>query len=104
MTERRSPKEISSLPRHQGLGESLLDALHGSRRRQAAREIDNYRHLLDKAKVDEAQRVMEELKRESIPIWSLWQPQFTWMMLMMKRTRAWMQAARLFASQGPNCT
>jgi hypothetical protein len=104
MTERRSPKAISSLARHQGLGESLLDALHESRRRQAAREIDNYRHLLDKTKVDEAQRVMEELQRESIPIWSLWQPQFTWMLLMMKRSRAWMQAARLFASQGPDCT
>jgi len=100
MCDRRSPKRISSLSRRQGLGASLLDALHESRRRQATREIDYYRHLLDTGKAHEIQRVIEQLKRETIPIWSLWQPQFSWMLLMMKRTRAWMQAARLFASQG----
>ena len=78
-----------------------------SRRRQVAREIADYRHLLDEANVDEIQRTIEELKRESISIWSFCptlQSQFSWMVLMMKRMRAWMQAARLFASQGPDCT
>ena len=71
-----------------------------SRRRQAAREIDNYRHLLDEAKADEIRRAIEELNRESIPIWSIWRSQISWITLMMNRMRAWMQAARLFASQG----
>jgi tagatose-1,6-bisphosphate aldolase non-catalytic subunit AgaZ/GatZ len=41
-----------SFPRW-GFGASLLDALHETRRRQAAREIDAHRHLIDHAKVDE---------------------------------------------------
>jgi hypothetical protein len=88
MNDQRSPKRISSVSLRQGFGASLLSALHDSRRRQAAREIDNSRHLLDTAKADEALRAIEELKRESIPIWSLWQPQFSWMLLMEKRARA----------------
>jgi hypothetical protein len=41
-----------SFPRW-GFGASLLDALHETRRRQAAREIHAYRHLIDHAKTDE---------------------------------------------------
>jgi hypothetical protein len=36
-----------------GFGASLLDALHETRRRQAAREIHNHRYLVDQAKADE---------------------------------------------------
>jgi uncharacterized membrane protein YfcA len=60
-----SPKQVFSLSRRQCA--SLLDALHESRRRQAAREIDYYRHLLDEAKVCEVRQAIEELTRERIP-------------------------------------
>ena len=92
MNDRRSPRD-------QRLGSSFLDALHESRRRQALREIDNYRHLLLKSTADETQRAIEELKRESIPISSLWQWQFSWILVMMKQTRSWMLAGRLLVRQ-----
>jgi hypothetical protein len=38
---------------------SLLDALHGSRRRQAAREIDFYSHLVDETKASEMWRTIQ---------------------------------------------
>jgi hypothetical protein len=41
-----------SFPRW-GFGATFLEALHESRRRQAAREIGAYRHLIDQAKADE---------------------------------------------------
>ena len=62
-----SPKQISSLSRWQSLGASLLDALHELRCRQASREIDHYRHLLDEAKLCEVKQALEELARERIP-------------------------------------
>src|ERR1043166_1316785 len=34
-------------------GAALLGALHETRRRQAARELHNYRYLIDRAKTDE---------------------------------------------------
>ena len=63
------PKRISSLSR-QSFGATFLDALHESRRRQAAREIDYYRDLLDETKVNEVRQFIEELERARIPIWS----------------------------------
>lgn len=99
-----SPERIASLSRRQGLSASLLDALHESRRRQAARQIDYYRHLLDDVKVYEVRQAIEELTRERIPIWSFCRVrhrQFSWILLIMNRARAWMQAARLSAWRGP---
>jgi hypothetical protein len=86
----------------QAFGASLLYALHESRRRQAAREIDSYRHLLDEGKANEIRRTIEELTWESTPVWSLlhiWQPLFSFILLLMERMRRWAQGARLFASQ-----
>jgi hypothetical protein len=58
------PKRIASPSRRQGLGISLLDALHGSRRRQALREIDYCLHLLDEAKAGEVRQAIKEITRE----------------------------------------
>ncbi len=55
------------MSRRQSLGVSLLDALHESRRRQAAREIDYYRHLLDEPKVSEVRQGIGEITRERFP-------------------------------------
>jgi hypothetical protein len=69
MKDRRSPKQTRS--RRQGSGVSPLDALHESRRHQAARAIDNYRHLLGEAEADEIRRATEEFTRERVSIRSL---------------------------------
>jgi len=37
---------------------TFLEALHMSRRRQAAREIDRYRHLIDEANAAEVRRAI----------------------------------------------
>jgi hypothetical protein len=74
-------------------GLSLLDALHESRRRQAVRAIDNYRHLLGEAEADESRRAIEEFTRERVSIRSvcrIWQHHLSWISLLMKRVRAWM--------------
>jgi len=87
---------------------SLLDALHESRRRQALRAIDNYRHLLGEAKADESRCAMEEFTHERVSIRSLcriWQPHFSWILLLMKRVRARMQDRSIIASKDqPDCS
>jgi len=87
---------------------SLLDALHESRRRQAVRAIDNYRHLLGEAKADESRCAMEEFTREPVSIRTLcriWQPHFPWIFLLMKRVRARMQGRSIIASKDqPDCS
>jgi hypothetical protein len=55
----------------QGSGVSFLDAQHESRRRQAVRAIDNYRHLLGQAEADEIRCAIEEFTRERLSIRSL---------------------------------
>jgi hypothetical protein len=49
MNDRPPTTQNRFAPRRQGFGVNLLDALHESRRRQAAREIHSYRHLIDAA-------------------------------------------------------
>jgi hypothetical protein len=81
---------------------SLLDALHESRRRQAVRAIDNYRHLLGEAKADESRRAIEEFTRERVSIRSLyriWQPHLSWISPLMKRVRAWRQGRSIIAAR-----
>jgi hypothetical protein len=70
---------------------SLLEALHESRRAQAMRAIDNYRHLLGEAKADETRRAIEEFTREHVSIRSLccaWRSHFSGISLLMKRKAA----------------
>jgi hypothetical protein len=47
-----------SAPGNLGFRAMVLDALHESRRRQAAREIHNHRHLIDEAKAYELWRAI----------------------------------------------
>ena len=47
------------MSRRWGFGAAFLDALHESRRRQAAREIHEYRHLIDEVKAREVWRAIE---------------------------------------------
>jgi hypothetical protein len=53
MNDRLPTLRAPSAPRKPGFGATLLDALRESRRRQAAREIHNHRHLIDDAKARE---------------------------------------------------
>jgi len=74
-----------------GSGISLLGALHESRRDQAMRGIDQYRHLLSEAEADEIRRATEEFTRERVSIRSLcriWQPRLSWISPLMKGVRA----------------
>ena len=83
---------------------SLLDALHESRRGQAVRAIDNYRHLLGEAKADESRRAIEEFTRERVSIRILcriWQPHFSPISLLKKRVRAWAQGRSTIACEDP---
>jgi hypothetical protein len=76
--------------------------LHESRRCQAIRAIEHYRHLLDEAKADETWRATEEFTRERVSIRSLcriWQPHLSWISLLMKRMRAWTQERPIVGSQ-----
>jgi hypothetical protein len=57
---------------HAGFGAGLLAALHDSRRRQAAREIYNHRHLIEDAKSVEMRRALgcaPMNRRETRPSW-----------------------------------
>ena len=91
----------------EGRALSLLDALHESRRGQAVRAIDSYRHLLGEAKADESRWALEEVTRERVSIRSLcriWQPHFSWISLLMKRVRAWTQGRSIIACKDqPDC-
>jgi hypothetical protein len=107
MNDRGSPQQLSSRSRCQDSGVSLLDALHESRRLQAMRAINNYRHLLGKAEADEIRRATEEFTRERVSIRSfcgVWRPRFPWISLLMKRMRAWKQGRSIIVSQDqPGC-
>jgi hypothetical protein len=106
MNDRHSPKHVSSQPRRQGSGVSLLDALHESRRRQALRAIDDYHHLLGEAKAAEVRRATEELTRERVSIRSLCrvrQPHFSRISLLMKRIRAWTQGCSILLRRSTEC-
>jgi hypothetical protein len=46
----------SEQPRHRGFGAALLAAMHEWRERQAMREIDHYRHLIDDSAARELRR------------------------------------------------
>jgi hypothetical protein len=72
-----------------GFFAAFLDALHESRRRQAAREIEKYRYLIDEAKAKEMWRAIERAHAESSPAERRLSGQ----------TDAWTQTARVFVSQ-----
>jgi hypothetical protein len=88
---------------------SLLDALHESRRQQAAREIHNYWHLIDEAKAREMWRAIElsHLKtsqhRSSAASHDLPRAghQLTLRIVVAQYIRALTQAARLLVSRQP---
>lgn len=108
MNTRRAPNQTSCRPQRQGAGIGLLDALHESRRCQAVRAIDNYRHLLGKAEAGEIRRAIEKFTPERVSVRSLcrvWQPNVLWpSLLLMRRMRAWTQERSTIASQEqPDC-
>jgi hypothetical protein len=88
---------------------SLLDALHESRRQQAAREIHNYSHLIDEAKAREMWRAIElsQVKayqhRSSAASHDLPRAgqQLTLRIVVAQYMRALTQAARLLVSRQP---
>jgi hypothetical protein len=88
---------------------SLLDALHESRRCQAAREIHYYVHLIDEATASETWRAIElshvkasqhrsSAASDDLP--RAWH-QFTLRIVLAQYMRALTQAARLLVSRKP---
>jgi hypothetical protein len=55
----------ASSPLRPKFGAAVLEALHQSRRRQAVREIDGYRHLIDDVKAGELWRAIERSRAEA---------------------------------------
>jgi len=74
-----------------GFAAALLDALHESRRRQAAREIEKYRYLIDEAKTNEMWRSIGRPHAKSTPACGEHRSS--------RQMDAWTQTARVFVSQ-----
>ena len=74
-----------------GFFAAFLDALHESRRRQAARELEKYRYLIDEAKAKETWRAIARAHAQPSPACAEHRSS--------GQTDAWTQTARVFVSQ-----
>jgi hypothetical protein len=67
---------------------TLLEALHESRRRQAMREIENHRHLIDEATTRDFWRTMERSRAAALRRKSSGPSRFV---MLIEGARHWMQ-------------
>jgi hypothetical protein len=98
MHNRPHTAPVPSPEARRGFGAALLDALHETRRRQAAREIHEHRHLIDDAKAAELWRAFarSHAKRAELEARA---EQRSWVVRLAKRADAWTPTARVFISQ-----
>jgi hypothetical protein len=93
MTHRADIAPLPSPQARRGFGAALLDALHQTRRRQAAREIERYRYLINEAKAGEMWRAIARSHATPTPACAEHRPSPVMQM------DAWTQTARVFVSQ-----
>jgi transcription elongation GreA/GreB family factor len=98
MHPRPDATPVPSSRARRGFAAMLLDALHETRRRQAAREIHEHRHLVDDAKAAEMWRAIarSHAKRAELEART---EQRSWLMRLAQRADAWTPTARVFISQ-----
>jgi len=99
MKHRPDTTRVSCPQARRGFVANLLDALHASRCREAAREIDKYRYLIDEPKAAEMRRAIARSHAKQARLEARAGRGNPGAVRESQPTDAWTQTARVFVSQ-----